>query len=192
MAPKKEDRLAGRRILAPPSVWPDFPCPKGQKGWAGVVGKKKDAKTHFVTFPDSGDASKYFFSDEDITRWLVEEEEEAAPVTAPAKAPSGKADAGSGRGAAAAATAPASSHKGAGSGGAAGKRKEAAGGSQQQQEEEARPSKKGKGPAVAAENTELMSKDTLKNLILSTIEGLDKEQLRAAYRDILKLKHGRR
>lgn len=92
---------------------------------------------------------QYFFSDEDITRWLVEEEEEAAPVTAPAKAPSGKAAAGSGRGAAAAATAPASSHKGAGSGGAAGKRKEAAGGSQQQQEEEARPSKKGKGPAVA-------------------------------------------
>lgn len=35
MAPKKEDKLAGRRVLAPASLWPDFPLPKGQKGWSG-------------------------------------------------------------------------------------------------------------------------------------------------------------
>ncbi len=35
MPPKKEDKLAGRQVLAPPSLWPDFPLPKGQKGWAG-------------------------------------------------------------------------------------------------------------------------------------------------------------
>lgn len=94
---------------------------------------------------------QYFFTDEDIRGWLVvEEKAEAAPTKASGKAAGG---AGSGRAAAAAAAAPASSHKGAASGSAAAKRKEkeAAGGSQQQQEVAARPSKKGKGAAVAGE-----------------------------------------
>ncbi|KAI7837179.1 hypothetical protein COHA_008972 [Chlorella ohadii] len=121
MPPKKEDKLAGRQVLAPPSLWPDFPLPKGQKGWAGLVGKKKDAKHHFVTFPDSGDNSK-----------------------------------------------------------------------QQQQEEAARPSKKGKAAVVAAEDTESMNKEALKQLILSTIEPLDKEQLRTVYKTALDLKLGKR
>ena len=218
MPPKKADTLAGRSVLAPASLWPDYPLPRGKKGWsgerfcggswhgrderngmkhgvaggvapaltslpaqspaltAGVVGKKKDAQhvsrlggrpanrhccgcargrfvcmytgqtctqkwcpgppprrlQHYVSFPDSGDAQKYFFLDKDIAGWLVDEEEQE---TAPAPAP---------------AAAPGSRKKPAASGGAAAKRKEAAVQKEQQQEEEGRASKKGKAAAAGA------------------------------------------
>lgn len=35
MAPKKADTLLGKRVVAPRSLWPDYPLPRGQTGWEG-------------------------------------------------------------------------------------------------------------------------------------------------------------
>lgn len=35
---KKEDTLVGKRVVAPRSLWPDYPLPRGQTGWEGEAG----------------------------------------------------------------------------------------------------------------------------------------------------------
>lgn len=66
---KKPEQLTGRTVLAPRSLWPEYPLPKGKTGFEGKVGKKKGPKQHYVLFP--GDTNRYFFDDKEIRKWLV-------------------------------------------------------------------------------------------------------------------------
>ncbi|KAL4422456.1 hypothetical protein ABPG75_008653 [Micractinium tetrahymenae] len=76
----KTEPLEGKAVIAPRSLWPDFPLPRGEQGWKGTVGKRKDATHHFVTFP--GDSQKYFFLTKDVEKWVVKEPGAAAAAAA--------------------------------------------------------------------------------------------------------------
>lgn len=50
MAPKKkpQDNLIGKTVLAPSTVWPNFPLPKGKQGWEGepAAGGQPSGRMH--------------------------------------------------------------------------------------------------------------------------------------------------
>ncbi|KAI3429762.1 hypothetical protein D9Q98_010075 [Chlorella vulgaris] len=187
MAPKKredERSLSGQFVVAPKSLWPGFPVPKGAAGFEGKVGKRKDSKHHFVTFPD--DASKYFFPDVEIRKWLVTGGSSGGQPAAKQKHKEGPAATAA---AAAAVAAPASKRKDAPSSAAAArapaeqlsKKAKAAAAAPASS-----PRKAPKSPAKsAAAPAEVVSKDELRVAIDAALDLLDVQSLQKVHKAIL-------